>query len=70
MPNSPVERAAFRPRFTDHPDCDRLTNGLHPIADHCVRCANAIRASRPRAYRVRDLSGNIIVADSVDVRYA
>ena len=70
MPNSPVERVAFRPRFDDNPDCPRILGGLHAIKGHCKRCDNAIRASKPRMYRVRDLSGNIIVADDIDVRYA
>jgi hypothetical protein len=59
MPNSPVEREAFRPRFEDHPDCPRLTNGLHPVVDHCLRCFNALRA-KPKPYRIRDYNGRII----------
>jgi len=66
MPNSPVEREAFRPRFTDHPDCPRLTNGLSVLKGHCRRCDNAIRASKPRPYRVRDHNGNIITADAIE----
>lgn len=66
MPNSPVEREAFKPRFEDHPDCPRILSGLHVLKGHCIRCDNAIRASKPRAYRVRDHNGRIITADAVE----
>jgi hypothetical protein len=66
MPYSQVERDAFRPRDKDG-DCPRLTNGLHAIESHCQRCANLIRACRPRAYQVYDYLGRVFTSDYVEV---
>lgn len=46
-------------------DCPRLLNGLYPVAGHCDRCTDALRASVPREYRIRDTNGHIITADWV-----
>lgn len=70
MAYSVVERDAFRYRDPDDDpgDCERRLNGLWSDDEaHCRQCRNAIRASKPRAYRIRDLSGNIITADSVEI---
>jgi hypothetical protein len=69
MPYSAVEHLAFRYRDPDHdvPDCSRLTNGLWADdKSHCARCANLIRACKPRPYQVWDYLGRPIVSTSVE----
>jgi hypothetical protein len=69
MSYSAVERMAFRYRDPNDevPDCERLTNGLWADDElHCQRCANLIRACRPRPYQVWDYLGRPIVGTAIE----
>jgi hypothetical protein len=63
--NTHAKSLALPPRVDDDDRedvmCPRLLNGLYAIAGHCQRCDNAIRACKPRTYRVWDHNHNVIV---------
>lgn len=49
----------------DNPECPRLVNGLWADdPNHCLRCANLMRACIPRPYQVYDYMGRPIVSDA------